>query len=370
MKAMTPRQRMLAALRHEPLDRWCFATRNLHDFAWGPHAASAEYRAILQAVRRTGAGMLCGLPVVYGDPMPEYRKEQRRGPDGSIDSIEFMPTPEGDLRQVTRQTPGLPAMRVEPFIKDEADLRRFRSIRHEMTRWDLRLLPHADEVGEAGICNVGYFDPFYTVASLFDEQELIIRAHTEPGPILELIEETCQRFERDLKRLLEMMAKPRREVLFGCAGPELATPPLMSPSIFPVVITPFQRRLVKIIHEHGYLAYAHCHGRIRAALPEFIRCGFDAVEPCEPPPQGDITLAELMEQAGGKITIMGCVQDQDLQTRSADEIRAAVADIARTVGNSTGFIAMTTCTPFEFPPTPRFVENYIAYLEAAAEFTP
>ena len=172
--------------------------------------------------------------------------------------------------------------------------------------------------------------------------------------------------ESDLKRLLERMAPLKKTLVFTTAGPELAMPPLMSPGIVAKVVTPFETPLVEMIHQYGYPVLLHCHGRIRQALEEFLRCGFDATEPLEPPPQGDLALADARVAAGGRISFLGYVQDQDLHWDTPEHTRAKVTAIAQAVGSQTGFAAMTTCTPFQFPPTPAWVANYVAFLEAAA----
>ncbi len=42
------------------------------------------------------------------------------------------------------------------------------------------------------------------------------------------------------------------------------------------------------------------------------------------------------------------------------------AAIVEAIGRGTGHIAAPTCTPFQFPPTAKYVANYAAFLEAGA----
>ena len=91
--------------------------------------------------------------------------------------------------------------------------------------------------------------------------------------------------------------------------------------------------------------------------------GIDAIEPLEPPPQGNISLTDLTRIAGDRISLMGYIQDQDLYLLSEDEVREHVREIARHVEGNSGYICCPTCTPFQHPPTDKYVTNYLAFLD-------
>ena len=365
---MTPHQRMFAAIGGEPVDRLPFATYNCHGFGFGGHAGRAGYGPILEAVRRTGAGVLCKVSArrIGGEWCREEWSEQTEGSDRVTTRV--LHTPAGPLRAVTRKPPDQPARCVEHFLKDDRDIERFLSQRPGPVVCDAdRLRAHCEEIGPHGVAYVGYHDPFGIVSGLFDQEDFLIRIHTDPDPIQTLLEWAFRWARDDLAALLEALSKTQVKVLLYCCGPEWATPPLMPPEVFPRVVTPFQSRLVAMIHEHGRPASLHCHGRVRQVFGEVPRCGFDALEPIEPPDQGDISLAELRAAAGDALCLMGYVQDQWFYTSTPQRIRRHLAEIVETIGRGTRFIATGTCTPFQFPPTPAYVANYVAFLEAAAE---
>jgi uroporphyrinogen-III decarboxylase len=161
-------------------------------------------------------------------------------------------------------------------------------------------------------------------------------------------------------------------LLFYSAGVEVATPPMLSPAAFAELVTPYESALVRMIRDAGHLSAIHCHGRVGRVLDQFLEIGVQALEPLEPPPQGDIPLEQALEAVEGRICLMGYVQDQDLYRAEPDEIRAKVRAIRRAVEDRmaegrTGYIMTSTATPYMDPPPPRFVRNYVAYLEAAAE---
>ena len=361
---MTPGQRMLAAIRGEPVDRMPFATYNCHRFRWGDHARDDAYRPILEAVARTGAGVLCKVSARRSGGLPAPEITQTHDAGESVTTA-VLRTPAGPLRQVLRKPPGQPARHTEPYIKTDRDIERFASLVPRPARWDVEeLLARCKEIGRAGVAYLSYDDPLGSTVGLFEQEELLVRLHTDPGPILDLIEQAFQRIRQELRALLEMLP-PGGNICFYTCGPEYATPPLMPPELFARLVTPYHRELVALIHEYGFPASMHCHGRVRQVVGEAVRCGFDVLEPIEPPPQGDIDLPQLRAAAGENLALMGYVQDQDLHTATPERIRGHVAGIVDVIGRESRFIATPTCTPFQFPPTERYVANYVAFLAAA-----
>jgi uroporphyrinogen-III decarboxylase len=358
---------MLAAIRGEPVDRLPVATYNCHPFSWGEHRKWPQYRPILDAVRRTGAGMLCKAYATGtgGVPEPSWSEVTR---DGHRICTAVLETPAGPLRKVIDQPPDQPGRTMEHYIKSDEDIERVMSLRPAPITWDVDgVADRCREVGESGLVYLAYKDPFGWSASMFDEEDLLLRIATDPEPVMALIEWAAAYLRGVLASLLAALAATQVEVLFYTGGPELATPPMMGPDAFGRVVTPYETELASMIHEAGFPVSVHCHGRVRAALPEVIKCGFDVLEPIEPPDQGDISLPELREAAGEKLCLLGYVQDQELYTRTAEHIRGHVGSIVETISGGTRYIAAPTCTPFAFPPPERYVTNYVAFLEAAGE---
>ncbi len=120
-----------------------------------------------------------------------------------------------------------------------------------------------------------------------------------------------------------------------------------------------------MIHHAGLYAGIHCHGRVREVLPEIMAAGTDLLEPIEPPEQGNIALTELMQQAEGKLCLVGYIQDQEFYTARPGDMTRRVEEIARVVNGRTGYVMTPTCTPFEHPCSETYRRNYLEWLEAA-----
>jgi len=71
------------------------------------------------------------------------------------------------------------------------------------------------------------------------------------------------------------------------------------------------------------VVHVHCHGNVRSTLEAVIERGADFFEPVEPPPDGDITMAEAKSLAAGRITLGGNIEARLMAYGSAEEVERA-----------------------------------------------
>jgi len=65
---------------------------------------------------------------------------------------------------------------------------------------------------------------------------------------------------------------------------------------------------------------------------------------------------------------MGYIQDQNLYIFTPEEIRIKVRSIYQLVRGKTGYIMVTTATPYMFPPPEKSIHNYIEFVKATKEY--
>jgi hypothetical protein len=370
---MNSKERLIAAIRHQPVDRMPVMTYNFHPFShrWrrradGTYVGPKGYQPMMDAVWRTGTGMLVKVSARYSGDRQDRTHVERTMRSGSEVRITTVETPKGTLDATYEKPAGQPGHTVKSLIANDDDLDKYLSLANEPARVDLG---PAQEIyaslGDRGLAYLHYEDPMYAVAQLFDAQDFYVRCATQRSLIVEMIE---REFRRALAEMEQMLAQAKGyDFLFYSAGVEVATPPMLSPDTFAELVTPYERALVAKIRGAGHLCAIHCHGRVRRVLDQFIEIGVQALEPLEPPPQGDISLEEALEAVGERLCLIGYIQDQDLYTAQPGEMRAKVRAICETAKGRTGYIMTSTATPYMDPPTPQFVRNYVEYLEAAAE---
>ena len=365
---MTRKERLLAAVRRQPVDRMPYATYNFHPCGTHGHEAEPTYAEMLQRVRDYAGAFIKvsngKVGVALSRPRADRTEKRVEGAGDERTETTVLHTPRGDLTSVRRIPEHKPSMVVKHFLQTDEEIERYLSIPYEPPQFDMARARKAIEcAGESAIVAVGFAEPMYATATLFDFQEFCMRCMTDMPSVLRMIDWSFERCLNNVRLLAE--AAKGMDVILHTAGPEVCTPPMMPPALFAKLVTPGLTKLVQAIHEGGLLAGVHCHGRVKDALPEIIRAGVDLLEPVEPPPQGDITLEELLEQAAGRICLMGHVQDQEFYTAAPGHMTRWVERIHSAAAGRTGYIMCPTCTPFEFPCSETYRRNYLEWLDAA-----
>ncbi|MDO8681861.1 MAG: uroporphyrinogen decarboxylase family protein [Armatimonadota bacterium] len=365
---MTRKERLLAAIRRGAVDRVPYATYNIHPYSDNDHTRDASYCEIMEQIETNvgvvikvssvGAGVGLSRPAEgVVDTVTEINGEERI-------VTTTIHTPKGDLKSEYRNYLNKPGLMMKHLIADDEDIEKYMSLPYEPPEYDLsNAFSLHKSVGDRGIILLGFDDPMYQMASLFHYEDFCIRTLTDLPSIKRMVDWA---FERSLENMkLVVAASGDMDCVFHTSGPELCTPPMIPPSVFAELVTPYMRQLVEVAHKAGKLAAIHCHGRVRQVFEQMIETGADMLEPIEPPPQGDISLSELLNQASGAICLMGHVQDQDFYSAPEGYFTTWVKGIAKTVGGRTGYIMSPTCTPFDIPCTDTYKRNYMEWLTAA-----
>ncbi len=365
---MTRKQRMLAAIRRESVDRIPHATYNIHPYLPTLHSEDHSYAEILAQIRMTSgvavkaSGMMSGYALSRpSDALSESTSVQD---SSGVTTITTLHTPKGELTSEARFPNNQPSYTMKHLVESDEDILKYMSIPYETPSVDLDSIKRVyNAVGDAGLVFVGFEDPMYSVASLMDFEEFCIKCITDIDKLIEMVEWACERSLENVKALCK--ACQGLDVVIHTSGPEVCTPPMVSPAIFPLLVTPFLTRIIDTVHQHNLLAAIHCHGHVREVFPEMLKTGADLLEPIEPPDQGNISLEELMEQADGKICLMGHIQDQEFYFDVPGHFDRWVSHIADVVNGRTGYIMSPSCTPFEHPCTDVYKRNYLEWLRAA-----
>ena len=97
--------------------------------------------------------------------------------------------------------------------------------------------------------------------------------------------------------------------------------------------------------------------------------GPDGLDPLEPPPQGDMTLAELRDQIGRDIVLFGNIESSEIEGMAPQafeaRVRRAVTD--GTAGTGRGFVLMPSACPYGRSISADVLANYEAMVRAVRE---
>jgi uroporphyrinogen decarboxylase len=98
--------------------------------------------------------------------------------------------------------------------------------------------------------------------------------------------------------------------------------PFISPKMFAEFVTPYLKEIVDAIHQLGTKAILHSDGDLRLILDQLVSTGLDGYQSIDP--QGFMDIAQVKQQYGDHLILMGNVQTSLLQEVDDLRIRESV----------------------------------------------
>jgi len=307
-----------------------------------------------------------GLPSRYSETVvedrpSEYRRVRRvhETAVGEFVALTYHPAGQDDFHWLKR------------FVATVDDLARLADAPREPAPWDREAYAAAVErSGDAALPLVGLLHPLGALvrnatmeeayAWMVEERGLL---HRFLAAANDQVAATVERVQRDQGAGLS----------FVTAALEMLIPPWIGARRFDELVFPYDQRVNQAIHRGGGRLRAHCHGNCMDFLARFADMGIDAVEPLEPPPFGNVDLAEARRRVGGRMLLSGNIASQDFVRTTPDEVRFAVRQAIGAAAPGGGFTLRTTggqggtSVAMSEEILERVLENCEAYLRAGLE---
>lgn len=321
---MTSRERLLAAFRRQPVDR---TPLRLWGFDHREHQPEPTYQQLAELVRPHGPDLLLDwVPRISstGDVRTERTRRSSRH-EGFVEEVMTLQTPKGPLVQVCFESlEGKPGYRAKPMLETPEDAERWLSLPWSRPVVDCSGYSAAvAELGDEGVLVAGGFqEAMYTINVLTGSEVWGYWLREQRELLHQLVGEAHRRQMHILK---EMLAGGIDGV-YGYVGPELCIPPLASPRDFDEFCVRYDKPMHDIIHEAGGMVWVHCHGKMGPVLERFAEEGIDCLNPLEPPPMGDVTVAEARQRTGGRMTTEGGIEVGDMELRTTSEVEQMVSE--------------------------------------------
>lgn len=225
------------------------------------------------------------------------------------------------------------------YLSSPEDLRRVRDASYEPPRDNPSTFHQTvKHVGENSLVLVNIPHPFGALARATAREDFYAWLHLERDLIHDVLDVMIQRTIARLRLLLEAGVGP----YFSQCGMEMAIDPWMSRQMFEEYIVPYDSKIYGLIHQYGGKTRIHCHGKAMRYLERFVEIGIDGIEPCEPPPQGDVVLAEAKRLVGHRMLLCGNIPSPQFQFLPPDETEELVKEAIRDGAPGGGFILRTT----------------------------
>ncbi|KYH36377.1 MAG: hypothetical protein AYL29_014230 [Candidatus Bathyarchaeota archaeon B24] len=274
-------------------------------------------------------------------------------------------TPKGTLTSIARDTikgkPYVGSWTLKHFLETEKDVEKFLSIPYSPCIPDFEsLLKKKRSLGDRGVMVIGISDPVGIIGELFPTQKFIRYCLNEDSLIKELLSLMFERIYDYLERILEV----DEDSVIEISGPELVAPPFLHPKFFDKLVVEYDKKLVKLIHQHSHLAFMHCHGKVNRLLERIADIGVDGLHPLEPPPSGDVDLADAKKRIGDRVCLIGNIRLDDLVRCSRKELEEKCRDAIRQAAPGGGYVLEPTATPLPDTPT----RNIISFIKAGRKY--
>jgi hypothetical protein len=260
---------------------------------------------------------------------------------------------------------------VEHLLKSAADVEAYLKVPDEAFAERIDIAPlEAEEraLADRGIVMVDTEDPLCAAAALMSMENYTVLAFTEPVLFHRLLEKMAGRIQA---RTAEVSRRfPGR--LWRIYGPEYASEPYLPPRLFNEYVVRYVTPMIRDIHAYGGYARVHCHGRVRNILDMIVGMGADALDPIEPPPQGDVSLLEVRQRYGRQLVLFGNLEIADIEMlptpRFSELVKRALNE--GTAGEGRGFVLLPSASPYGRTLTPVTLPNYEAMVRLVEAWQP
>lgn len=274
------------------------------------------------------------------------------------------------LTSLMRRSPDVDTIwTLEPLLKNTDDLKAYLDLPNEIFTEQVNvsnLIEEDKKLGDRGIVMVDTEDPICAAASLFSMEDFTIVAFTEQ----KLFHRLLEKLSRHIHTRTEETAKAFPGHLWRIYGPEYVTEPYLPPHLFKEYVVRYTGPMVKAIQKRGGFARIHCHGRVRAILDYVVEMGAAAIDPIEPPPQGDVDLADVRREYGKELVLFGNLELADIENMEPEEFEKTVEKSLEdgTHGEGKGFVLMPSSAPNGRKITSRMMTNYETMVRLATDF--
>jgi hypothetical protein len=371
---MTSRERLLALIHNQPVDRCGVCTYTFDGFN-RPHLrqdpSCADLMPLIDAETEVflNWGPKVERNIFLSASADVAVCDERSAEDDHTVIRSTLHTPRGDLHSLSVTHEGVATTwHVEHYLKTDEDIERFLSMPYVRPRVeDNDFAGAAARIGDRGLVEVGLADPICFVADLFEFGEFTVRAWRDTATFRRLLDAMAPRIYDWLDGILALGI---RDVTFRLCGPEYASEPYLPPALFRQLVVEYDRPIARKIHDAGCYLRLHSHGRLANVLDSLMELEPDILEPVEGPPSGDITIGEVARGVGRDCVLMGNLEPRELEFAGAEVIDRAARDIMESVVGRSPLIVGPTDMPIVFPLSPVYARNIRRYVEATLGWAP
>ncbi len=374
---MTPRERLLAAYRRQPVDRvpcsprvWAWMRDHYGDgsletllrmaaeFGFDPHAAVGVHRHVT------------GLEPAIDFELPGVDVSREESRDGELRAVRrFFRTPAGTLTDLTKVPPagdrtyGIAPnpVRTEYLVKGRGDLAALRHLVEPPQPASLDAYFAAERLfGERGLVELNIMSQMcHRAGDAMAMEDLMVAWHDDRA----FFHEFLDIFQRQMMaEVHQALAGGVRHFFANWYYNSLSAG--WSPRIWEEAFAPRLAELCTAVHAAGGTVDFYDDGKLMAVAELIAAAGVDVLQTLTPPPVGDADLELLKRRVGDRVCLMGYVDLLYVIQRGTPALITATVRKAIQTAGPTGFILGTSDSIRDGTP----LENVRAYFAAARQY--
>ena len=334
---MTPRQRVQAALRHEPTERIPY------NFMFTPPAQEALCRRL--GVDDLQESLACHLYLYGPSGKPLYASPEEYGPRITD---EF-----GVTWSASDRDRGAPIG--HPLAQGTFDGYVFPDP-HRAQRWETVAEAAEQYADQFRLGVIG--DLWERACFMCGIENLLIYLSIAPAFVHELLDRLCDYNVATLEGLATF--KPDGVFISDDYGFQDRL--MVAPATWRTFVGPRLARMLEAAQRHGLVSMLHSCGHVSPIVPDLIDMGLDILHPIQPEA---MDVFDLKREFGTDITFCGGISTQQTLNRGTpEEVREEVLLKAEQLGRGGGYILEPGITIQADVP----VENMVALIQAAREY--
>ncbi len=217
------------------------------------------------------------------------------------------------------------------------------------------------EVGQTVSVHSEIFSPWTQLMELLGYEQALFAIYEDPGKIHAIL----SAYARGAAELGALQA--RRGVDAVLISSAFAGGGFISPRHYEKFVLPYEKQVIDRIHQEGVPVYIHTCGAIGDRLELMAATGADGIDTLDPPPLGTVELPEAKHRVGDRLFFKGNIDPVNtLLKKTREEVRADARWRLEVASPGSGYILSSACSVSPRVPP----ENLTVLVEAAEEFGP
>ena len=214
----------------------------------------------------------------------------------------------------------------EHYVSTPDDLRRLLDAPRPFVEPNVEtFLERREQIGDSALLTCSAPHPFGQLCRVTLRDDWYAWLILERDLVHDLLTVMVDQVVAELERLVANGVGP----YFTQSGMEMAIDPWMSRDMFEEYIVRHDSRIYDVIRGAGGKTRIHCHGNALEYLERLYEIGVDAIEPCEPPPQANVVMAEAKRRVGDRMILCGNIVSQLFHVTDPDETEQRVREVLR-----------------------------------------